>query len=69
MLKGYILVLLVGVYAATGNLHTLLRQAEKQKWFRWIRLPGMLLAGALLLLVCTAVLVTGNGSTTADLLL
>ena len=32
-------------------------------------LPGMLLAGALLLLVCTAVLVTGNGSTTADLLL
>lgn len=69
LLKGYILVLLVGVYAATGNLHTLLRQAEKQKWFRWIRLPGMLLAGALLLLVCTAVLVTGNGSTTADLLL
>lgn len=69
LLCSYGLVLLLSVYAASGNWRMLLHLVEEKSWFRMVRVPLTVLVILLLLFGCTAVLTSTGGTVEMQLLL
>ncbi|WP_295216986.1 MBOAT family O-acyltransferase [Ruminococcus sp.] len=69
LLFSYGLVLLLSVYAASGNWRTVLCLLEEKSWYRMIRIPLTVAAVLLLLCCCTAVLISTGGTVEMQLML
>ncbi len=69
LLLSYGLILFVSVYCASGNWRTVLHFVEEKPWFRVMRIPLTVAAVLLLLLGCTAVLISTSGTAQMQLML